>query len=251
MDIREATKRDIEEIRAVAVNSLSASYGGVLSKAIIEAAIDRWYDHDQLGADLADEDAVFVVGLDDGQVVGFGQSYVIEDRDLVGRIDWLHVDPDVRGRGLGEQLLGRLEQELVDRGVERLEGRVLTPNESGGEFYTDHGFERVGTRAVDIADHSFEENIYTKFLDEAGSQVLAESRLGPADEQLFVAYDESTRASKAPFYHAYNSREREQRYGYFCGNCEGFDIAVDSMDCVECNNCGNRSKPTRWDAAYL
>lgn len=251
MDIRDATKTDIKAIRSVAVDSLSASYSHALSESLIDAAIDRWYDPDQLGADLTDEDAVFVVVLDEGRVVGFGQSYVIADRDLVGRIDWLHVDPDVRGQGVGEQLLGRLEQELVDHEVERLEGRVLTANESGGEFYTDHGFEQVGTRKVNVADHSFEEKIYTKFLDEAGGQVLSESRLGPEDEQLFVAYDESTRASRAPFYHAYNSRKREQRYGYFCGNCEGFDIAVDSMDCVECNNCGNRSKPTRWDAAYL
>lgn len=251
MDIRDATTADIDGIRAVAAASLAASYGHALDQKIIDAAIDRWYDREQLAEELTDDDAVFVIGLEDGTVVGFAQSHVVERRDIVGRIDWLHIDPDYRGGGLGKQLLARVEQELVDHGVNRLEGRVLKANEAGGEFYAEHGFEHVGTRQVDIADHSFDEELYTKFPDEAGSQVLVESRTGPDGEQLFVAYDESNRASKAPFYQVYRTREYEQRYGYLCGNCESFDVAVDSMDRIECNDCGNRSKPTRWDAAYL
>lgn len=251
MDIRKAMTTDVEEIRAVAVASLGASYGHALDEEIIDAAVDRWYDPDQLAEDLTDEDTVFVVGVQEGQVVGFAQSHMAERRERVGQIDWLHVDPEFRGQGLGDQLLARVEQELLDRRVERIEGRVLAANEAGGEFYEEHGFEQIGTRMVDIADHSFEEELYTKFLDEEGSQVLVESRTGPGDQQLFVAYDESQRASKAPFYSAYEDRERERRYGFFCGNCESFDVAVDSMDRVECTACGNRSKPTRWDAAYL
>lgn len=251
MDIREATTKDIDGIREVAVASLGASYGHVLDDNIIDAAVDRWYDPDHLADELADEDTVFIVGVEEDRVVAFVQSHTIERRERAGQIDWLHVDPDVRGRGIGEQLLARIEQELLDRSVERIEGRVLAANEAGGEFYAEHGFEQVGTRKVDIADHSFEEELYTKFLDENGSQVLVESRTGPAGDQLFIAYDESSRATKAPFYQVYNTREFEQRYGYLCSNCGSFDVAVDSMDRIECNDCGNRSKPTRWDAAYL
>jgi primosomal protein N' len=36
-----------------------------------------------------------------------------------------------------------------------------------------------------------------------------------------------------------------------CSNCESFDIAMDSMERLECNDCGNQKKPTRWDASYL
>jgi ribosomal protein S18 acetylase RimI-like enzyme len=251
MDIREATTTDVEEIRAVAVASLGASYGHALEEEIIDAAVDRWYDPDQLTEDLTDEDTLFVVGVEEGQVVGFAQSHVLERRERIGQIDWLHVDPEFRGRGLGDQLLARVEQELLERAVDRVEGRVLAANESGGEFYADHGFEQVGTRMVDIADHSFEEQLYTKFLDDDSSQVLVESRTGPDGQQLFVAYDESKRASKAPFYQVYEDRNHESRYGFLCGNCESFDVAVDAMDRVECTACGNRSKPTRWDAAYL
>lgn len=252
MDLREATAEDIEEIREVATESLTASYGHALNEEIIAAAVDRWYDEEQLTEDLTDEDAVFVVAVEQGDVIGFAQSYVVERRDLVGEIDWLHVAPDYRGEGFGKQLLARVEQELVERGVERVEARVLEENEAGAGFYEEHGFDQVGQRDVDIADRSFVEQLYSKFPEEAGGrQVLTESREGPEDQQLFIAFDESERASDGPFYPAYNDRSREDRYGYFCGNCESFDVAVDSMDRVECNNCGNRSKPSRWDAAYL
>jgi hypothetical protein len=29
------------------------------------------------------------------------------------------------------------------------------------------------------------------------------------------------------------------------------DVAVDTMGRIECNDCGNVSKATRWDAAYM
>lgn len=252
MDLRKATAEDIEGIQNVAAASLTASYGRALDQEVTDAAVERWYDADQVAADLAAEESAFIVGVDDGDIVGFVQAYVVEHRDVVGVIDWLHVDPDRRGQGIGERLLERIEQELLDRGVERIEGRVLEENEAGGEFYAEHGFEQVGRRSVDIADRSFVERLYSKFPDETtGGQVLIESRRGPDGDPLFVAYDESERASKGPFYPAYEDREYEERYGYFCSNCESFDVAVDSMDRVECNRCGNQAKPTRWDAAYL
>lgn len=251
MDIREATTGDIGDIREVAVASLGASYDHILDDQVIDAAVDRWYDSDQLADELADDDTVFIVGVEDDRVVAFVQSHTIDHRERAGQIDWIHVDPAVRGRGIGEQLLARVEQELRDRSVERIEGRVLAAHEAGGEFYAEHGFEQIGTRPVDIADHTFDEQLYTKFLGEEGSQVLVESRTGPDGKQLFVAYDESSRATKAPFYQVYGTREFEQRYGYLCSNCDSFDVAVDAMDRIECNDCGNRSRPTRWDAAYL
>ena len=36
-----------------------------------------------------------------------------------------------------------------------------------------------------------------------------------------------------------------------CGGDEGFDVAMDTMERLECNECGNRRKAARWDAAYL
>lgn len=266
MDLRDATPEDIEDVRAVASASLEASYGHVLSAEAIEDAVETWYETEELSAELTDEDAVFVVAVEDGeaqgasggrtpsdQVVGFVQSYFVDRREPVGQLDWLHVHPDHRGRGIGSELLRRAEAELLERGATRIEGRVLVANESGTEFYAEEGFAAGPEREVEIGGESFRERLYTKYPDEDGTDetVRAEEHPTPDGRTLFVAYDEAERASKAPFYATYADRDRATREGYFCGNCESISPLVDSMGTVECPECGNRRKPTRWDAAYL
>lgn len=250
MDLREATAADVEGIRRVARESLAASYGHALDEAVRESAVDHWYDDESLGEEVADEDAVLVVAVDDGEVVGFVQAYFVGDPQPVGRIDWLHVDPDQRGKRLGEQLLGRAETELLDRGAERLEGRVLEINKEGADFYEDHDYEAVRRREVEVGGESVTELTFLRRPEDAPARDLVETY--EIDErEVYVAYDESQRAAEGPFYATYLDPERSDRYGWFCGSCESLDTAMDTMDRIECNVCGNRSKPTRWDAAYL
>ena len=71
-----------------------------------------------------------------------------------------------------------------------------------------------------------------------------------SDETVFVSRAEGDRGSKAPFFTVYESTDREERYGWFCGNCEGLDTAMDPMGRIQCNRCGNLRKPTEWDAAH-
>lgn len=73
---------------------------------------------------------------------------------------------------------------------------------------------------------------------------------GPDGDRLFVARQEADRGSKGPFFVAYRDRDRETRWGWVCGNCGGLDTAMDTMGRIECADCGNRRKPTEWDAAH-
>jgi ribosomal protein S18 acetylase RimI-like enzyme len=250
MEIREATADDLEGIRTVAHRSLAASYGHVLADDIIAQAVERWYDEATLTDDLADADTEFLVAEDD-DITGFAQSYVVDRRDRVGEIDWLHVDPDSRGSGLGDRLLEALERRLLDHGVERVEGRVLEANEAGTDFYEHEDFEQVGERTVEIGGEPFREILYSKFPDTGGRQVLTEAATLPDGRQVYVALDESVRGSEGPFYSVYLDRDRAERYGYFCGTCDSFAVSMDTMGRVVCNDCENRRKPTRWDASYL
>lgn len=72
----------------------------------------------------------------------------------------------------------------------------------------------------------------------------------PDGQEVFVAEDEPDVGSKGPFYVVYISEDREDRWGYFCSNCETFDNAMDPMARIVCNECGNTRKPEDWDAAY-
>jgi ribosomal protein S18 acetylase RimI-like enzyme len=251
MDVRHATREDVEAVRQVARESLAASYGHAIDAEFIDEAVAGWYDPDDLVAELEDDDAVFVVAAEGDRVVGFAQSYVVRRREAIGEVDWLHVDPDRRGEGIGAELLDYLERALFERGVGRIEGRVLDANETGREFYEQEGYDDIGKRRVRIADGEFVEHVFSKFLDAETEGPTIEGRTGPDGETLYVAYDESMRGSSAPFYAVYADEDRTDRWGWFCGGDESFHVAADAMDRFECHECGNRTKPSRWDAAYL
>jgi GNAT superfamily N-acetyltransferase len=251
MDVREARATDIEGIRTVAHHSLAASYGHALEDDIIAQAVERWYDEGTLTDDLDDPDTEFLVATGDERIEGFAQSYVVERRETVGEIDWLHVEPDSRGAGVGDRLLEALERRLLDHGVGRIEGRVLSANEAGTDFYENEDFERIGDRSVEIGGEPFVEMLYSKFPEAGGRQVLTEAATLPDGRQVYVALDESVRGGNGPFYSVYLDRDRSERYGYLCGNCDGFAVSMDTMGQVVCNGCENRRKPSRWDASYL
>jgi ribosomal protein S18 acetylase RimI-like enzyme len=249
MDIRQATPDDVAEIRRVARESLAESYGHALDHELIDSVVEKWYDADDLAADLADEDTHFVVAAEDGELAGFVQSYVVSRREVIGEIDWLHVDPDHRGRGVGTDLLQALEGELLAAGVERLEGTVLVANEMGTEFYETHGFTAAGERTINIAGKDFVERVYVTFPDPSEYDADLEER-SVNGRTVYVAHDETVRGADGVFHAVYMDREREERYGWAC-SCGNVGVVMDTMERLECSACGNRSKATRWDAAYL
>ncbi len=69
-------------------------------------------------------------------------------------------------------------------------------------------------------------------------------------ETVYVSSTNGDRGSKAPFYAVYSGPEGNERYGWFCDNCESFDNAMDSMGRIQCNRCENFRKATEWDAAH-
>ncbi|MXR21998.1 GNAT family N-acetyltransferase [Halobacterium bonnevillei] len=262
MNVREATQDDVPGIRRVAGASLEATYADQLGDDIVETAAEEWYETDRLDSRLADDDVVYLVAVDDEEVVAFSESELDvrqpEDgsrpeepaaREGVAAIQWLHVHPDHRNRGLGRRLLERTETELLEAGANRVEGRVLAANREGNEFYQAHGYARTGQRTLEIGGESETEHLYVNLPEGSAAELTEE--LSVDDGTVFVAYDERERGSEAPFYATYRTEARENRYGFYCANCGSVDNSMDTMGRVECNDCGNRRKATRWDSAYL
>ena len=249
MEIRDARASDAAGIADAARASLRDSYD-FLDGATVEAVVGEWYDADRVADRVDDEDSAWLVATDDDEVTGFVQGALVEADPPVGEIHWLHVEPGARGEGLAGRLLGQIQETFEKRGAGRLRGSVLADNEAGWSFYEADGFERVGEREVTVGDDEHVEYVYERPIDEATDGLVVESVDTPVGE-LFVNYSEGERGSKAPFYAAYRTRDLDGKYGWFCGNCESVSTAMDSMGHIECNDCGNRRKATRWDAAYL
>ncbi len=249
MEIREASETDGEAIRSIASDSLDSTYTDFLSEKTIENAIGQWYG-EGLADKIADEHSLFLVLERQGEIIGFSQSELVGERHRTGQIHWLHVDPDHRGDGTGVRLLVRTREKLLEKGAEQIQGFVLADNEVGNEFYEDHGFQQAGEREVEIGDEMFTENVYAEGKIE-GKEWEAVDELEIEGETIYVSYGEASRGSKAPFYVTYESTDHSSHYGWFCGNCNSLDNAMDTMGRIECNTCGNRRKATRWDASYL
>ncbi|MEF8840524.1 MAG: GNAT family N-acetyltransferase [Haloarculaceae archaeon] len=241
MDARKATPADADAIRDIARRSMEASYS--LSPGAIDTAVRNWYSDEELAEKFDDEELfVLVVESEDG-VLAFSESTVVGDR---GDVLWIHVDPMYRGEGVGTELFERTGEVLAEHGAESLRGRVLADNEQGNTFYEDHGLVRTGEGRVEIDDTPYVENVYTEREHEDLEPVS-----GPDGEQLYVDHTDSDRGSKGPFRVVWSDRDREEPYGYFCGNCESLVTSMDAMGGMECSECGNHRKPTRWDAAYM
>lgn len=240
MDVREATADDGAAIRQVARRSLEASYS--LSPTTIEGAIEQWYEDDAL-ATMMDDDSHLLLVADDGEVVGFTESLVTEE-DQEADLLWLHVAPEHRGHGAGEELFEATREALDGRGVDVVRGRVLADNTEGNDFYERHGFEKVGETEVEIDGSSYVENVYVEEVPDLDPVMVD-------DRELFVDRADHDRGSKGAFATVYTDPDRVNHYGYFCTNCDELVTSMDTMGRMECTSCGNLRKPTRWDAAYL
>jgi ribosomal protein S18 acetylase RimI-like enzyme len=240
MEIRRAEADDAKAVREVAHRSLEASY--TLSPQTIEGAVAQWYDDDVFGEKIDDDDHLLLVAEREREIVGFSESEQVADE---GELLWLHVAPDYRGEGIATRLFDVTRERLSEMGAERCRGRVLRDTREGNDFYHNAGFEKVGEARVSIDGTDYVENVYA---DETGPIERLVTEEGQA---VYLDREDSERGSVAPFMAVYSDADRTDRYGYFCSNCDSLANAMDSMGRIECENCGNRRKPTRWDAAYM
>lgn len=247
MEIRGLEPDDAAALREIARRSLATSYDGILPDGVIDEAVTAWYGDDAMTDYLSSDEMMFAVADGDRGPLGFAQSHVLEDINK-GRILWIHVNPDHRGEGVGETLLERTCDRLHDRGIDAVTAVVLAEHDDGLGFYEDHGFEQLAERTVTIGGEEYEEIV----LREGGIDYdPLEMRIAPDGEEVFLDYDEIERGSDAGFCAVYRGPRRERRWGWFCMACESFATNMDTMGRIQCQDCGNTRKPTRWDASYL
>ena len=113
----------------------------------IAKALPEWFNEAGLKAmerDLREEETF--IAVEDGQVLGFVTLKPVSDKAL--EILWMAVKRELRGRGIGSQLLGFIEGLAGEKGFEVLVVKTsgdlsYRPYDETRRFYEKRGFVRV------------------------------------------------------------------------------------------------------------
>lgn len=107
------------------------SVRGVASEDYRDEVIEVWASKEPEDSSLDEEKERFVAE-EDGKIVGFS-DYNKETNELSG----LYVKPDYTGKGIGEKLLQKAEENARENGLERLWCKSTI---TAKDFYQKHGY---------------------------------------------------------------------------------------------------------------
>jgi ribosomal-protein-alanine N-acetyltransferase len=102
-----------------------------------------WSEHAFVSELTQNAYAHYIVALRGARVIGYGGMWLILDEAHVTNIA---VHPDERGQGLGERLLGTLEERAAAHGCHRMTLEVRPSNLVAQHLYQKHGFRVQGRR---------------------------------------------------------------------------------------------------------
>jgi GNAT superfamily N-acetyltransferase len=162
--------RDRDDVRAVQrVNR--AAWQAAYDDFLPDEVLDRGELSEEDVADyfdrVRDDRDWFLVAEHEGEVVGYAYVRWAETKAFVGRdeagLKEIYGHPDHWGEGVGSRLLERAV-ELVPENATALKLEAFAENEVGARFYEARGFERVGSREVEIAGESYESTIWARAL---------------------------------------------------------------------------------------
>lgn len=162
LTVRDATPEDIEAISRVAEQGWTTTYGDLLAKATIEAALAEWYDPTLTRERIEDDAVTYLVAEQDDSVVGYASGTAVDDA-VVG-LGSIYVTPEHWGEGIGTALLETFETRWSIHGYDAVRLFVLADNDVGQSFYRGRGYEVVGERETELFGETVEERRYRKEL---------------------------------------------------------------------------------------
>lgn len=148
--IRRATFADAPTIAALHLASWRVAYRGEIPDAVL--------DHYDVGERVAmwqrcladDTQIITQLWEEDGRLLSFCASGPTHDEDQDSTVVWevynLHVDPALRGGGMGTQLLRNAQELGRDAGYQELSLWVVVGNLAARRFYEKHGMRADGAQ---------------------------------------------------------------------------------------------------------
>ena len=131
-----------------------------LVTALMAVSLDQKSFHDVFVQNLRDDNVLYYVVERDGFVIGFASLHIepqLHHAGLVGEIQELIVHETVRDKGIGAQLVSRLEQEAQKRGCVSIEVTTKNFRVDAQRFYEQVGFKRTHvnfTKDLKFVEHT-------------------------------------------------------------------------------------------------
>jgi GNAT superfamily N-acetyltransferase len=270
MEIREPKPDEAERILEVVDSSMTSSFR--LSPQQIDGITDGQFADEAIAEKIDDEDTQLHVVETGEEIEGTIIAGFVEGRleDEWGEVNWLFVDPEHRGKGIGTELYETATEDLRDRGADHVCVTVLEANTEGHQFVERFGLEHDGDRRIEVAGESLVKYVYTD--SDIDVELPTESRADESDAEttefpetettdghltatnddgktVYIARDEEESGTAASFYVTYEDEAHEEQYGYYCANCGSLDVSMDNMERLECRDC-ERSKES-YDDSHL
>lgn len=264
MNLREPATSDMDRMRELVRSAMTASYR--LSPQQIDEIVDSQFSDSRL-----DGTSVVLVAESEDVNTAVGVAVGEFDND-VATVRWLFVDPEHRGEGVGTELFEATVDAVRDRGAERVLAAVLDANTEGGQFFERFDYDRTDERQIELGEESLVEYVYAEPAADDERAASAKTDAGTVDypdaelddgelaattddgERVYIDRDDEESGTEAPFLAAYFDTEHTDQFGYYCANCGSLNVAIDNMDRLRCNNCGNShaSRSTEsYDDSYL
>ncbi|WP_372480908.1 GNAT family N-acetyltransferase (plasmid) [Halomicrobium sp. HM KBTZ05] len=250
MNVRPAASDDRERIRTIARDCLQSSYA--LSPQQIEMILEEEFSDTALDGLFDDDDRTVLVAEETAETTPSVFGFVTVQIGTEATIRWLHVDPETRGDGIATALFDHVRETV---GETPIRACILEDAVEGGTFPEHLDLEQSSHDQIQIGGEAFAVTVFT----ERSETHSPDDPTVPIPESVTVDGDdhpvdrnESIPGREAPFFVIHSSGAgTTESYGYFCSQCGSTEIAADSLERLECENCGNAHRADEWDDAYL
>jgi GNAT superfamily N-acetyltransferase len=119
MTIRGAQPADAQAISQLHAVSWQTAYRGILRDDFLDGPVmeNRRVLWNTRLADIHDNNQIIVLDEQDGKIRGFACAFLDADPQWGTLLDNLHVDPKLKGKGLGRQLMSVIANRMLQSGA--------------------------------------------------------------------------------------------------------------------------------------
>ena len=164
LQIREAVPNDSDDIQQITERGWNIAYEDILSKNTIETVMADEFDHNAVPKAIETSEGTYLVAEQQGEIRGYLHG-VPSTKEGVVTLAAIYVSPEYWGEGIGTALLETFEQSSRQRGITKVQLRILSENDVGVSFYRKHGYTEIDQRETKVFDETVSERILTNTVE--------------------------------------------------------------------------------------